>query len=232
MTEHAQTPGLTNNQLKLIAMAAMAMDHVGLQLLPEVTLLRILGRLSFPIFAYMIAEGCAYTRSRAAYFWKLAGLAAGCQGVFVLAEGSWYMGILVTFSLSVLTIFAVDAYEKTRTAKALVAMAAVLAGVLFLTTAAPVLWQGSGFQIDYGLPGVLLPVAVYYLPEKREKLLCAGCILAAMGLIFGGLQWYGLLALPLLWLYNRQRGKAQLKYLFYIFYPVHLIVIWLIDMAV
>ena len=49
--------GLTGNQLKLIALFAMTCDHVGLQLLPDVLILRILGRLALPIFAYMIAEG-------------------------------------------------------------------------------------------------------------------------------------------------------------------------------
>ena len=56
--------GLTGNQLKLIALFAMTCDHVGLQLLPNVLILRILGRLALPIFAYMIAEGCRYTRNR------------------------------------------------------------------------------------------------------------------------------------------------------------------------
>ena len=56
--------GLTNNQLKLIAMLSMLIDHVGMLLFPGVRVLRIIGRLAFPIFAYMIAEGCAHTRSR------------------------------------------------------------------------------------------------------------------------------------------------------------------------
>ena len=50
-TQIKNTAGLTGNQLKIIAMIAMTCDHVGLQLFPQVTLLRIIGRLSFPIFA-------------------------------------------------------------------------------------------------------------------------------------------------------------------------------------
>ena len=46
----------------------------------------------------------------------------------------------------------------------------------------------------------------------------------------GGTQWYSLLALPLLLLYSGKRGKANLKYFFYIFYPVHLVVLQGIDM--
>ena len=50
--------GLTNNQLKILAMIAMFMDHFGKQICPDVMILQVLGRLAFPIFAYMIAEGC------------------------------------------------------------------------------------------------------------------------------------------------------------------------------
>jgi hypothetical protein len=55
---------LTGNQLKLIAAGAMLADHVGLMFFPEAELLRIIGRLAFPIFAFMIAEGCKYTRNK------------------------------------------------------------------------------------------------------------------------------------------------------------------------
>ena len=73
--------GFTGNQLKLIALISMTCDHVGLQLLPDVLILRIIGRLALPIFAYMIAEGCRYTRNRKRYLLRMAGLAALCQGV-------------------------------------------------------------------------------------------------------------------------------------------------------
>lgn len=48
---------LSGNQLKIIAMITMLIDHIGVNLFPSVTILRVIGRLSFPIFAYMIAEG-------------------------------------------------------------------------------------------------------------------------------------------------------------------------------
>ena len=46
--------GLTGNQLKLIALITMTLDHVGMMLLPQVRILRAIGRIAFPIFAYMI----------------------------------------------------------------------------------------------------------------------------------------------------------------------------------
>ena len=59
--------GLSGNQLKIIAMLTMLVDHIGVQLFPECIILRIIGRLSLPIFAYMIAEGCLHTRNRPKY---------------------------------------------------------------------------------------------------------------------------------------------------------------------
>ena len=65
--------GLTGNQLKLLALIAMTCDHVGLQLLPQFIILRIIGRLAAPLFAYMIAEGCRYTHDRGRYLGRLLG---------------------------------------------------------------------------------------------------------------------------------------------------------------
>ena len=53
--------GLTGNLLKLIAMLTMTIDHIGVILLPQYRILRIIGRLTMPIYAFMIAEGCHYT---------------------------------------------------------------------------------------------------------------------------------------------------------------------------
>ena len=61
---------LTNNQLKIIAVISMLLDHVGKELFPQYTILQIFGRVAFPIFSFMIAEGCLYTRDKKKYFLK------------------------------------------------------------------------------------------------------------------------------------------------------------------
>ena len=108
--------GLTNNQLKIIAMLSMCLDHIGVQLFPGALWLRMAGRLAFPIFAYMIAEGCRYTKNRTRYLLQLAILGVGCQTVFFIAARDWYQGILLTFSISVLIIYAMQ-YAKACFAK-------------------------------------------------------------------------------------------------------------------
>ena len=59
---------LSGNALKIIAAVAMTIDHVGLMFFPQLKVLRIIGRIALPIFAFMIAEGCRYTRNKLRYF--------------------------------------------------------------------------------------------------------------------------------------------------------------------
>ena len=211
--------GLTGNQLKIIAMITMTCDHVGLQLLPRLSFLRILGRLALPIYAWMIAEGCRHTRSRKRYLMRLASLASLCQIVYFFAMGSLYMCILVTFSLSIGLIWAWE--EKSRPWMG----PAVTAGVVFLCVVLPDLLPG--FYVDYGLAGILLPVFVYF---GKNKILFLSLGLGLLALAYGGIQWWAFAALPLLMLYNGQKGKANIGRLFYWYYPVHLAVIYLISL--
>lgn len=213
--------GLTGNQLKLIALISMTCDHVGLQLLPDVLLLRIIGRLALPIFAYMIAEGCRYTRSRKKYLLRMASLALVCQVVYFAAMGSLYQCILVTFSLSIGLICAFDHLQKHPTPSARGLAAGALMTVFVLCVVLPD--HVPGFEIDYGLMGVLLPVLIYFGKPVQNYLL-AGLILLCFS--YGGLQWWSLAAIPLLAVYNEQRGKYDLGKLFYIYYPLHLAVIY------
>ena len=93
--------GLSSNQLKLIALVSMTLDHLGLIVLAQYPLLRAIGRLAFPIFAWMIAEGCRHTRSMGKYLGSLMAVAALCQIVYFVTMQSLEMCIMVTFSLSV-----------------------------------------------------------------------------------------------------------------------------------
>ena len=210
---------LTSNQLKLLAMLTMTLDHIGVQMFPGALWLRIVGRLAFPIYAYMIAEGCVHTRNRRNYLLQMAGLALLCQLVYFFAMGSLFQCILVTFTLSIVTIYAIDSKVRWHAP-------ATLLAVLFLTELLPLLLPGTDYAVDYGLLGVLLPVAVYLGKTRRQKLLLSAILLCLLALNFGGVQWYSLLALLPLALYSGQRGKRRIKWLFYLYYPLHLAAIY------
>lgn len=209
----------------------MTCDHVGKLLLPQAMILQIIGRLAFPIFAYMIAEGCYYTRSRAKYLRNLAAVALLCQIVYFVAMGSLYQCIMVTFSLSVLLIFGWSSLrDRPRTPARTAAVVLLTAGIAFFCGGLPYLLPHSDFAVDYGLVGVMTPVVVYFCPDRMTKLTGLAGMLAFLSLDVGGIQWWSLAAVPLLMLYNGERGAWRLKHFFYLYYPLHLAVIYLIWM--
>ena len=215
---------LTSNQLKILAMITMTIDHIGVQLLPQYHILRMIGRLAFPIYAYLIAEGCAHTRDRRRYLLQMGGMALLCQLVYFFAMGSLYQCILVTFTLSILLIYAIDSGSP-------LLGAGMFLVVLFLTGFLPN--RLPGFYIDYSLWGVLTPVATYLGRNKKEKLLFCGIFLALLAAAHSGFtQWLGLLSLIPLALYNGKRGKARIKWFFYLYYPIHLVAIYAIDLLI
>lgn len=214
--------GLTGNQLKLIALIAMTCDHVGLQLLPDWWILRVIGRLALPIYAYMIAEGCRHTGNRKKYLLRIASLALVCQVVYFAAVGSLYQSILVTFTISICLIYVIDYTQQKRDQVSRVLALGALAAAVFVCVGLPMLLKDTDFAIDYGFVGVLLPLLVYFGREKT-KYLTAGLIL--LGLSHGGVQWFALAAVPLLGMYNGQRGKGNVGKWFYLYYPLHLVVI-------
>ncbi|MBR6916437.1 MAG: hypothetical protein IKN36_08760, partial [Clostridia bacterium] len=93
--------GLSANAVKIIAAISMTVDHVGVLLFPKVYVLRIIGRLAMPLFAWFIAEGMIRTRSPLRYFLRVFTLAVVCQIPYLIVEGEFYLGILFTFSCSI-----------------------------------------------------------------------------------------------------------------------------------
>ena len=218
--------GLSNNQLKLIALVTMTLDHIGMILYPWVTWYRIVGRLAFPIFAFMIAEGCRHTRSMGKYLGTMALLALGCQIVDYLEQGSLYQSVLVTFSLSIGLIWLLQMAEKKRNVLWIALGALGFVGVYCFCEVLPGILSETDFHVDYGFLGVLVPVAVYLGKDKWQKMLLATLALCVLAYHLAGVQWYCLLAVPVLMLYNGKRGKWNMKWLFYIYYPAHLAVIY------
>jgi len=221
--------GLSNNQLKILALLVMTVDHIGAYLFPHNMTLRIIGRIAYPIFAYMIAEGCYYTRRPGRYIGSMAVLGAVCQIAYLLFAGSLHQYIPVTFTLSIGLIFLLKRAQKTAEEKDYVVFGLAMLAVLFITEWLPDLlpprWD---FGVDYGFLGVMLPVVVYLGRNRWQKLLLATLMLVLLGIYSGTVQMWALMAVPLLALYNGQRGKWKMKWLFYIYYPAHLAVIYLI----
>ena len=102
---------LNGNTLKIIAAVSMVIDHIGFIFFPGIQIFRILGRLALPIFSFMIAEGCRYTKNKLKYFLTIFILDAICQIVYFLYGGDTDMCVLVTFSLSILLIYSLQYFK-------------------------------------------------------------------------------------------------------------------------
>ena len=148
---------LNGNHLKLIAAFTMLLDHVGILLFPQIRLLRILGRLAYPIFAFMIAEGCRYTKNKLRYFFMVFGLGVACPLVYYFFSGAPYHNILLTFSCSILLTYALQAAhtEKNR----------VLWSILFCLGFLAVYGLTLLVEIDYGFWPIMTPVLTALFPE-------------------------------------------------------------------
>ena len=231
------------NTLKLLAALFMLIDHMGLMLFPKLLWLRYIGRLSMPLFAFMIAEGCRYTKNKQRHFLLLFALGVACQTVYSIVDPETvYLGILLTFSFSTLIIYAMQYAKRcfySKESKQIEKLAS--AGLVLLLIALTYLFCYF-VEVDYGFWGVMMPVFASIFdfhripaPDKLKKLDCIPlrvlCMLVAEIMLIISLpklawiQFPALFAFPLLLLYNGEKGKANLKYFFYIFYPLHLAVL-------
>ncbi|MBO5305557.1 MAG: hypothetical protein J6B12_02220 [Clostridia bacterium] len=239
MNDDVKGFGFSGNALKIIAAFFMVIDHVGVIFFPGVAIFRILGRISFPIFAFMIAEGCAYTKNQLRYFLSIFVLGVGRQIVYYLYDGDKDMGILITFSLSILVVYAMQYLKDALLAPRRNFVKQGLALLLFVGAVLGVYFLCQKLDIDYGFCGCMTPAlaSVFRKPHKAlsprwERLdkrwlhvLMLGVGLVLVALEKGGRQPYSLLALPILLLYSGKRGTWRMKYFFYVFYPVHLLLL-------
>ena len=220
---------LTKNQLKILAMVCMTIDHIGAAFFPQAVWLRVIGRLAFPLFSYCIAEGCRYTRNKACYFGSVFACGAVCVIAF-LPFGGFYGNALITLSLSILLLYGVEAWKSSGKLRFLALTAAVF---YLLCRTVP---------IDYGFAGVLLPlyaeigrlfwerVFAGIPPVIGERLGFAVGLLVLAG-VMGGVQRFCVLAIFPLLLLGNERGKWKMKHFFYIYYPAHLAVIGAVRMV-
>lgn len=239
---------MTSFVIKIIAALTMFIDHMGLMLFPHMDIFRIIGRLAFPIYAYCIAEGFRYTRNRLKYFLQIFILGVLCQIVYTIVDGVLYLGILITFSISLVIMYFIDCLKsaaegkESHIAKLYFSLFKrklsgrvdlIISAILSAITIAAAYLLTRYIEVDYGFFGILLPVFAAFFDDKPRRLIAFSACLVALCLVNTSagdlLQYWSLLAVPILAVYNGKRGKYRLKYFFYIFYPAHLVLLYAID---
>ena len=214
-------------QLKLLACFFMLIDHIGYLLLPEQMIWRAVGRLALPIFAYLIANGWRYTKSKLNYFLRLLIFALACHLPLVIFVRMKSLNIFFTLSLGLLAIALWEWSQNLERKR----NRYLLGGLLVLAVA----WLGQFIKVDYGWFGVLLIFSCHLFHGRWLRLglvtvgLCLlqwGQMLLGSGVIsgFNYLQILCVGAFFFLARYNGRQGRPA-KWLFYIFYPAHFLLL-------
>ncbi|SDB53439.1 TraX family protein [Butyrivibrio sp. INlla16] len=223
---------LDGTMLKIIAMISMVFDHVGDMFLPGVMWPRMIGRLAMPLFAFCIAEGYIHTRDKKKYILRLGIFALISEIPFDLAFdgkiGLGHQNIMLTFFLSVLALKLFDIIRgevKEDTGKYSV-VKSICGTLVIIVTAFIALLVKADYTVF-----AIISVFLFYVFKNSKHFLRTGAGVAFLALTrtMGYYCTTGLSIIPLL-LYNGKRGKG-LKWLFYAFYPGHLLILYLIKMA-
>lgn len=201
--------------LKLIALITMLIDHVGFIFFPYDLTWRLIGRLAFPIFAFGIAEGYTYTRDWRKYLLRLLILAIISQPIFLLTFKSSDLNVVFTLAGGLLLI---HCYESLKSW-----FLKYLSIILVLVSA----WC---FNFEYGALGVLL-ILVFYIFRKKPFffIIIGSLIFVVYSIMNQHLIYLGSIA-ALFLIQSISQKKLKLgRYFFYIFYPGHLLVLYLLS---
>ncbi len=213
-----QSFGFMNSfTLKMIAIITMVIDHIGYIFLPVGTayydIARGIGRISFPIFCFLIVQGFFHTRSHINYLIRLLIFALLSEIPFDLAFHKtlffWSsQNVFITLALGLFAIFCLEEMNNRR----VYVLPLILTFVIAYYS-----------HCDYGIGGVLL-ICVFYVTRHNP-----GIMILLFGLVlylfYQPSELYGLIALIPILCYNKKRGPAA-KMIFYWFYPMHLLVLY------
>lgn len=227
--------GLPQEVLKLIACVTMLIDHFGAAIVPVLPVphvvelyyaCRIIGRIAFPIYCFLLAEGMRHTRNPQKYILRLAiGILLAELPFDLLFEGgiSWeYQSVMVTLTLGATMLLCMQKTEKKW---------------LKLLLMLPFVLLAEVAKCDYGGWGIVL-IAIFALTDRFVLqlvgvLLVSVCMPSAGITVFGVFVSFELAAVAAMLPIGLYSGRKltynrALQWGFYLFYPVHLLILWLI----
>lgn len=233
---------LSNNTLKIIACVSMVFDHLGVYLFHDAMWLRAIGRVAFPIFAFCLAEGCFYTKDRVKHLLVITIFGIIMQIVTYLVANVMYLSIFISFAIAIFLIYLFDDMTKAieEKKKGLIILSASVFTVLVIGLNF-VAHYTQLFDAAYGYYGIMAPVVLYiakkYLHDTKWCVACEVLLLAIMFvartlIVHMPIVLFSFISLPLILMYNGKRGKWNLKYAFYLFYPLHIVIIYLIAILI
>ena len=207
------TKYISGSWLKVIAMLSMLIDHIayyyGCDNPYLYELMRTVGRIAFPTFAFLLAEGFVHTRNRQQYLISLFAFALLSEIPWMLLNHDGSHNVIFTLLAGILGLHVIENSKSHW----ITAICVTLIGLATIFSDTDYSWRGFGL------------VLIFYMFRGRPELQT----LFGIPLMYE----YGILgvlvAFSVIWLYNGERGFIQgkaWKYAFYAFYPVHLMMIY------
>ncbi|MCR5467821.1 MAG: conjugal transfer protein TraX [Lachnospiraceae bacterium] len=234
---------VNGNTLKLIAIISMILDHVAVCLIPTIAAVaeegsflsnssvvftiidtqRAFGRLAFPLFLFLLLEGLEHTKDIKKYAARLLVFALISEIPFDYAVyGEIFhwgkQNVMFTLFLSLITIAGIDnvltIFSEDKTKRVMLSLSIMMFSV----------FAAYFIKCDYGYIGVGAAIAMYFFKSDKIKSIFAGSIILMLG--FSSEITAIFSVIPVLF-YNGKRGSDSkiLKYAFYVFYPLHLLII-------
>lgn len=216
--------------LKIIAVICMLCDHFGDAIIKPFSFLNVIGRISFPIFAFQITEGYIHTKDLKKYFKRLIIFAIISQIPFMLFLSTFTspftLNIFFTLLLGLLSIYI---YNKIPNK-----FLAIVIGIIISIFAEII-------NVDYGAWGIII-IMIFYIFKDKKVIMSLLYILSCFIKYLPNLLKYNFHYIYLLLLfsttfsiffiiaYNGKQGK-KIKYFLYIFYPLHMLILYFINVA-
>lgn len=229
---------MTSFSLKIIAIISMFFDHFGYAFLGQFSFFNLIGRLAFPIFTFQISEGYTHTRNLKKYFLRLVFFALVSQLPFSLflhkyINNSFQLNVFFTLFIGLFAIFTYDyiikLFNNSKSKFHFDKLIGFIIVMLFASIA-------QLLHTDYGFWGIIVIFAFYLFKNNKIASTISFTILCILKYSFNIIMYgfnyiYILLCvftiLPILFirLYNGRQGK-KIKYLLYVFYPLHLLLLY------
>lgn len=226
MEKTVKGSGISADLLKWIAIVTMFIDHIGAAVVEKTKImhlpygngldltLRLIGRLAFPIFCFLLIEGFYHTRSRGKYLRNLLLFALISEVPFeisFLGELVWGLrNVYFTLAIGMIVMMCLEkAKEQAFRKQNLLTLLIVVAGAIL----------AEWLHTDYGAIGVLLIYILYKWRDDRK----GQCIYGAIAMAF---EFTAPIAFLLMYKYNGVRKQKHWKYFFYAFYPLHLLFLY------
>ena len=201
--------------------------------------LQSIGTIAFPLFCFLLAEGFQHTRNKKRYIGLMLVFALiseipfdiGFFSSYSLMEGTFpfyweYQNVFFTLFLGLLTLV----FLERLSCKSEIRTEKIKSVILQVICVAALALVAELIRCDYGMQGILF-IAVFYVCRNQRIYQVLLFLLAYMGATGNQPPLCTLLACLLILLYNGKRGKLKLKYFFYVFYPAHILVLYLIQIG-